>query len=219
MEDALRQYAESLYEPLQSLTKALSDPVVTAAYGLGTYVSPQAGKGGYDPSGWAAHDHGHGRGRRSKDCCTCRTCEKDDCHCRCCIVDADLVVHARLGERRVVPIVIENDRRREREITLELSSFTSKGGRDTNITGEILGSAEFTVAPCAEKEIVIGIEVVEEQERDKTDRDRRLDVDECEVAYADLRVVGCDIRPIRIAVAVLPRDCHAYRVDCGCGCC
>jgi hypothetical protein len=215
VDEALRRYAESLYEPLQSLTKALSDPAVTAAYGLGTYGAPMTGKpGGYDPSGWMAHQHhGHGRGRwHEDDCgcgscgkhdCGCRSCEKDDCHCRCCIV----------------PIVIENNRRREREVTLELSSFTSKGGRDTNVVGEIAGPAEFTLAACEEREVVIGIGFGEGRDNEQSGRDRLPDVDDCEVAYADLRVAGCDIRPIRIAVAVLPRDCHAYRADCGCGCC
>jgi hypothetical protein len=39
------------------------------------------------------------------------------------------------------------------------------------------------------------------------------------VFSADLRVEGCDTRPIRIALALLPRDCNAYEIDCGCGCC
>jgi hypothetical protein len=46
-----------------------------------------------------------------------------------------------------------------------------------------------------------------------------IDVDECVVAYGDLRFGGCDNRPLRIAVSTLPRDCHAYHVRCSCGCC
>jgi hypothetical protein len=43
-------------------------------------------------------------------------------------------------------------------------------------------------------------------------------VDECEVGYAALRAEGCFVRPLSIAVAVLPDDCDAYRRPCG-GCC
>jgi hypothetical protein len=44
-------------------------------------------------------------------------------------------------------------------------------------------------------------------------------VTRCEVSYADLRIKGCDLRSVRVAVSVLPRDCEAFTVDCGCSCC
>jgi hypothetical protein len=44
-------------------------------------------------------------------------------------------------------------------------------------------------------------------------------VDRCEVAYVTLRAEGCQIRPVVLAVAVLPDDCDAYRRPCACGCC
>ena len=159
--------------------------------------------------------------------CERRPCGRDDCHCRCCVVNADLVVYVRAGERRIVPLVIDNDRRRERHIRLELSDFASKGGSSTSVTSRLLSPEEFTLAPCQEREVVIEINVasVAASESDahagdtKEAGERLLDVDDCAVAYADLRIVGCDNRPIRIAVATLPRDCHAYHVDCTCGCC
>src|SRR5947209_2562603 len=52
--------------------------------------------------------------------CDCDDCVQDGCHCSCCIGDADLLIYARLGERRVVPLVVENNRHRERQIRLEL---------------------------------------------------------------------------------------------------
>jgi hypothetical protein len=64
----------------------------------------------------------------SKTCscaCDCAPCQPDPCACRCCVTDADLVVEARVGERRVIPIVIENAWRRERDVELELSSWTA----------------------------------------------------------------------------------------------
>jgi hypothetical protein len=167
-------------------------------------------------------------------------CVHDRCHCDCCIADADLIVYARLGERRVVPVIIENRRRRERPIRLALSDWTSRRGRPSGITGQIVGPNEFTLPPCEEYEIVIVIEAkgveaatairteaeaeIETEDAKKIldkghTRLRLADVDECEVFYADLRVEGCEIRPIRIALALLPRDCGAYRAECVCACC
>ncbi|MBX3484893.1 hypothetical protein [Phenylobacterium sp.] len=172
--------------------------------------------------------------------CGCPTCRPDPCACRCCVTDADLVVEARVGEQRVVPIILENPWRRERDIELELSSWTAIGG-DIAVRGEIATPTAFGLAPCGREEIVLLLRVtggaaVKEQtqaagkaaEKGPNERieaetvrgERRLpDVTRCEVAYADLRIKGCDMRSIRIAVAVLPRDCEAYTVDCGCACC
>ncbi len=45
------------------------------------------------------------------------------------------------------------------------------------------------------------------------------DVDDCLMADANLRAAGCDIRPVQIAVALLPSDCHACIAECRCECC
>ena len=188
-------------------------------------------------------------------CCgECRTC---DCMCTCCVCDADLVVYARLGEMRVVPIRLTNERRREREIELDLGPFSTRGGSDTFVNGKVVGPDKFTLEPCSERDIIIainladhadskddadiadrtkaellaearerGVEVTESARKAELiealrdpDRQRLPDVDECHVATSDLRIVGCDVRPIAIAVAVLPRICGPYEVGCGCGCC
>jgi hypothetical protein len=233
---------------------------------------------------------GRSRGRE-RDCgCDegdCDGCGRDDCHCECCVVDADLVVHARLGETRIVPLTIENPRRRQREVRLELSNWTTRRGAPASIQGIILPPTEFTLEPCSEREVVLAIQVqfggtgrvsaalqgvreagaaqpahpgqtaregqnaqgaqsteggqtaqsnqTAEREAGNAEStlaslaaraanldasDRRLaDVDQCEVYYADLRVEGCDMRPVRLAVAVLPRDCESHPINCGCGCC
>lgn len=44
-------------------------------------------------------------------------------------------------------------------------------------------------------------------------------VDSCTVGYATLRAEGCMVRPLVIALAVLPNDCGAHRAGCQCGCC
>lgn len=175
--------------------------------------------------------------------CGCSSCLPDPCACKCCVTDADLVVEMRLGERRIVPIVIENPWRRERDIELELSSWTSID-RDFQVRGEIATEAAFKLAPCGQAEVVLLIGVASDkggndvasgkplearpqagkaatQERREVEAASRKmpDVTRCEVSYADLRIKGCDMRSIRIAVAVLPRTCDAFTVDCGCACC
>ena len=187
-----------------------------------------------------------------KSCgCGCPTCLPDPCNCKCCVTDADLVIEGRVGERRIVPIVIENKWRREREVELELSDF-SKVADGITITAAIVGPTKFTLAPCGQQEVILVVNYTTAGltpapppapaptpntpagkaaaaaqaaagTRDGNDTippGRELpDVDRCIVAYADLRVKGCDLRSIRIAVAVLPRTCEPFVVDCGCSCC
>jgi hypothetical protein len=143
-------------------------------------------------------------------------CAPDSCHCSCCIGDADLVVYARLGEQRVVPITIENSRRRERSIDLELSEWATHGGRSVDLQAAVDPAEPFELGPCQERAVMLLLDL---PSRGQGEGEGPSDVDDCTVAYADLRVKGCDMRPIRIAVALLPRDCATYVVDCHCGCC
>jgi hypothetical protein len=157
-------------------------------------------------------------------------------------------VYARVGEQRVIPIVVENERRREKDITLELSKWTTRGGKPAPVETRLLDPREFTLAPCAEQKITLVVDVRELQPADQSSQPespnqpkgrgraaaaaagatevieiprgiKLPDVDDCVVAIADLRLEGCDHRPLRIAVAVLPRDCDPYTVSCGCSCC
>jgi hypothetical protein len=137
-------------------------------------------------------------------------CGCDDCHCRCCVVDSDLLIEARVGERRVIPVTIENHWRREREIEIELSSWTDAGA--IKIQGKIESPTKFKLAPCADTQVMLIVEIYAPDKESS-------DVASCVVSYADLRIKGCDLRPIRVAVAILPRDCDDYVVDCVCGCC
>jgi hypothetical protein len=199
--------------------------------------------------GWPGsrtHKPGH---RHSHDCgCDegeCDGCHADNCHCHCCVHDADLVVQARLGERRVVPLTIENPRRRERQIRLELGNWTTRSGSPADVKGRLLPPAEFTLGPCEEREVILlveadikagtnqppgaaerdvsqsstGLSAAAEASAANDNRRQVPDVEDCEVYYADLRVEGCDMRPMRIALVLLPRDCAAHPIDCGCGCC
>jgi hypothetical protein len=155
--------------------------------------------------------------------CGCPACSPDPCGCQCCVSDADLVIEARLGEQRIIPITIENHWRRERDIELELSSWT-KIGDNVPVSADILSATAFKLAPCGEEHVVIAVRIgaagtVSTDGKRDPQTDRLPDVDRCLVSYADLRIKGCDLRSIRIAVAVLPRDCDAYTADCDCGCC
>jgi hypothetical protein len=165
------------------------------------------------------------KARRRRECgepCDGADC---NCHCRCCIGDVDLAVYTRAGERRVVPVRIENTRRREREVKLNVSDFTTRGGRAVPVNVSIAGPADLTLAPCAEQEATLLVDVsragngdAEAPDKEK-ERGKLRDVDECLVALGDLRLEGCDVRPVRIAVAVVPRDCSPYEIECGCACC
>lgn len=152
--------------------------------------------------------------RPAKDQCHCEKCAPDRCQCRCCVADSDLLVEARAGERRVIAITIENHWRRERDIELELSSWTKTN--DVQVSGQITSPTSFKIAPCSEAKVMIGVEI---GGGTAAEGNRGPDIQNCVVAYADLRVKGCDVRPVRIAVAVLPDDCDAYVVDCQCECC
>ena len=162
----------------------------------------------------------------------CGDCSPDTCHCDCCVYDADLVVYTRLHERRVVPIRISNERTRERTITLDLSDFRTGGGRPAPITAAIVTPKEFTLGACEHQDaiLVLGVGIdadgnVGNVEKTGVEAPSLIaiaqpgDVDDCVVAYADLRIQGCDVRPVRVAVAIVPRDCDVHEVHCVCGCC
>jgi hypothetical protein len=175
------------------------------------------------------HRHGCGCGRGHEHHHRpegCARCGPEPCECFCCLGDVDLAVYARVGERRVVPITVENERRREKTVTLELSEWTTRGGNPGQVRTDLLEPKAFTVAPCGEQSVVLVVDVGTPEKTpgrrsDGTSEEGRKlpDVDGCEVVTADLRLVGCDHRPIRIAVAILPRDCDPYTVGCGCTCC
>lgn len=162
----------------------------------------------------------------------CERCDSESCECYCCVGDADLTVYSYFGEQRVIPIVVENERHRETEISLELSSWNTPGGRPAPVETVLLEPKTFTLAACGEQKVILAVRIFdvatgEDQPREDLraaaaadqEAQRQLrDVDDCLVATADLRLVGCDHRPLRIAVAILPRDCDPYRVTCGCTC-
>ena len=157
------------------------------------------------------------RSRHKGDC----DCEQD-CTCSCCIRCADVVEYARCGELRRIPITFDNDTRREREVTLQLGNFATESGQEVAWKASV---SETTVKlpPCGEKTILVSVNVdcgsLGGSPSNPNGEDRTATVDSCRVAYATLRADGCTIRPVVIAVAVLPEHCGSHSVGCGCGCC
>lgn len=188
-------------------------------------------------------DHGWRHDRR----------RKHDCRCDCCIVDADIVVFARCGEVRVVPIEVANDSRKIREnVDVQVSNVRSSGGRVLPWPTLIQPKGPLNLQPCSTTRLELLVQIVCGAEPGKSDAAPSdiatgetspdpsagaqdtpadalsalaeqggfpVDVDRCEVGYATIRLDGCLVRPIVVAVAVLPGECDSYRTGCSCCCC
>jgi hypothetical protein len=179
-------------------------------------------------------EHGHGQ-------CGSR--------CDCCVVDADIVVYGHCGEIRVVPIEIDNDSRKAREnVEIHVSDVRSGGGRELAWPVLIQPQGPVTLEPCrtTRLELLVHITCGEASRAasDDTDdaasgqdaaaekdastdafaalaaqREHGFDVERCEVGYTTVRLEGCLVRPIVVAIAALPLGCESYRVGCSCSCC
>lgn len=185
--------------------------------------------------GCCGDDHAHG------------PCDHHDCTCDCCVsADADVVVYARCGETRIVTIEIDNDTRREREgVTFEVGDVRTSGGRLLPWAVQLDQQGPVTLEPCSRTTLLLQVTIRCGENEDVGDSGgsapsarRRAsrgtegevavaervatktpDVDHCEVGYATVTVRGCLLRPIVVAIAVLPRQCGAHRVMCSCSCC
>jgi hypothetical protein len=143
-----------------------------------------------------------------------------DCSCQCCIRCADLIEYARCGEVRQIPITFENESRRERNVKLQLGAFATESGQEPGWQAT-LSETEFKLPPCGEKTILLTVTVDCGKLAGTPQGEERKPptVDSCKVLYATLRAEGCAIRPLVIALAVLPEHCGAHHAGCGCGCC
>jgi hypothetical protein len=186
--------------------------------GLNAYAPPQ------DPTRQREHGERSEHHHTEREACGCQECGRNDCSCSCCVGDSDLLVQARVGERRVVPILIENTSHREKSVELELSDWSTHKSRNQalQVTGKLLEPLTFTIPPCSEQAVTLVVEAMIDPASTDPKAVNRItlgDVDGCSVYYADLRVKGCDIRPVRIALSLLGRDCSPLTIDCRCECC
>lgn len=122
-------------------------------------------------------------------------------------------------------MTFENDTRRERDVKLQLGSFASESGQDLGWKAT-LSESEFKLPTCGRKTVLLSVPaecgssgVTGTPGSTDSQAPVSASVDSCKVAYATLRAEGRLIRPLVIAVAVLPNDCGAHHADCGCGCC
>lgn len=189
-----------------------------------------------------SHECGHQGGCADSDdeCDGCGHHHRD-CRCECCIVDADIVVYARCGELRVIPIEVTNDTRRAREdVEVEVSDVRSAGGRVLPWSCALRPAGTLHLEPCSTTKLELGVHIVCDERKPQPqpakqarteepagdvvtqlmDLRRDLpDVDRCEVGYVTVRLGGCLVRPIVVAIAVQPLECDAYRTGCSCSCC
>ena len=96
-----------------------------------------------------AHEHEHGQHTGGSGCC--EDCCED--HCRCCIPDADVVLHARAGEQRVIPFLLRNPWRREREVTIAVGPWQVCHGGRLQVRSVVDAGESLTLKPC-EKRVV-----------------------------------------------------------------
>jgi hypothetical protein len=167
--------------------------------------------------GLAARSTRTHRGATQKHGCGCET--EEPCHCTCCIVDADVAVYTHLGETRILTFVLTNDRIRPKSIHVAAGPFLDRTGKPAPIKGVLFPPTEFELAPCTSKAVVMAIETGPLGTPGAIPNEPIPDVEDCTVYYSDLRIDGCEMRPLRIAVAILPRECGAYKIHCHSCCC
>lgn len=175
----------------QAVSTAMSDTLSQSMRQLGT-PSTWAPDGGAPTSPTTAgrghgggHNHPHddhgGHDRRHGDCrdhdhtgehghpggCSCGEHQQSSgCSCfdpcSCCVPDADVVVHARIGERRVVPFRLHNSWRREREVTLGVGPWHLCSGDGLVVVG-LLEEEQITLGPCEHRTVRLLIAVTVDQ--------------------------------------------------------
>ncbi len=176
------------------------------------------------------HDHRRGYGR----------CRGHDCRCDCCIIDADIIIYAHCGEVRVVPIEVANDTRKIREnVDVQVSEVRSAGGTVLAWPTVMRPEGPLTLEPCTTTRLELTVHVACRTEKGTASTSRSAaksapsdafaalaaqresgsDVDQCEVGYTTIRLGGCLVRPIVVAIAALPLACDSYRTGCSCSCC
>jgi len=171
-----------------------------------------------DPRRWAP-PAGPFRERRP---CGCEHVHCDPCACTVC--DADLEAKAYVGEVRVFPVTLENPRSRPRTVTARLSGWVTADGEKLEWPTEVLPPT-VELGPCQEATLGVEVKVVLPGTRPPAPTPSpnpvpdQADPRACLVAYCDLSLDGCETRPIRLALAILPRRCGAFLERCGCACC
>jgi hypothetical protein len=165
--------------------------------------------GGHDNCGSGHRQHHKGR------------CDR--CSCCSCGDGADVLIEARVGERRVVPVTLHNPRRRAVTATLQPGEWTSCSEGASTVVSRLVPSGEVALGPCETSQVLVVIEVggpgsKDGKENNDNNDNTAGDLRCCTVLVSDIRIEGCGTT-VRLAVAVLPTDCGELEVTCcGCGC-
>jgi len=185
-------------------------------------------------SGMPSHHHTHdSRSHRGHESCGCQSCECESKECgnrrHCCVPDADVLLHARAGERRVVPFLLRNPWRREREVSLAIGPWQVCDGGRLEVQSSFNEGESLMLQPCEKRvvRLMVGLRAIcddgkELKKTPDTKNDPRggqssCDVESCVSTYADVRFEGC-ARPQRVGIVVHPAICDAVELPCGCGC-
>lgn len=158
-------------------------------------------------------------GHRHAECRGCR----GRCECNGCGADADVVLTARVGERRVVPIEVRNPTHRDVVVSIDPGPWTSCDGNQLAVRSAVRPDGDVTIAGCSSREFLLVVEVggaIDEPGKPGDVRnDYRQDVPLrcCTTLTSDMRINGCGTT-LRVAINVLPLDCDPVEVTC-CGCC
>jgi hypothetical protein len=171
-----------------------------------------------------AHRHHHAEGHRHGCGCGCddrgHRCDErcDPCRCCGCNDEADVLVEAHAGERRLVPVTLHNPTRRPKTVSLVPGAWTSCTDPAPPVKAVVLPEGELTLGPCETREVVVAV-AVGESDPTGDEGGVRLDAARCAVVSTDVAVTGCG-RSFRLAVAVLPLSCGSLDLTCcDCGCC
>lgn len=201
MSDTVQDWWDSTTRVWEPVWRAWVDPVASA---LGSEVPTLRRPRGR--CGCGCEDE---RQTRADRCCD---------PCACCVPEADVVLHTRAGERRMVPFDVANERHRERQVTLSVGEWVRCDGPEIAVKAALVPSGELTLAACEHRLVRLAVQVSSESTGSaEKGGDRLPDIEACASGYVEVRFEGC-ARPVRVAVVVHPDRCDAVAVDCGCGC-
>ena len=248
--DAMQQWwdqSQAAFDPWRQSWETMMPGVAGQTLGMpsGRHHAHGSGSGcGCEPDGGCGcgdkhrHEHGPGHEHAHEHADTSCGCEDP---CRCCIPGADVVLHARAGEQRVIPFLLRNPWRREREVTITVGPWQVCHGSRLEVRSMVDAGESLTLQPCESRVVRLGVLVrgIRDDGQDTKDDnkgdvkgdnkndvkddqkdDNRFgsDVESSASAYADVRFEGC-ARPQRVAVVVHPASCDAVELPCDCGCC
>jgi hypothetical protein len=219
MTESVRSLVDETLAAWEPMFSALDDTWQAWTRGLGGTATASTGH--------RRHRHGKGHDHGCRECgdhhAGCHEC-RGRCDCGRCGADADVLVTARPGERRVIPIEVRNPTHREVTVSVDPGPWTSCEGDQVAVHAAVRPAGDVTIPACSSHEFLLVIEVgggsadptVPGNVKDDNYR-QGAPLRCCTTLTSDVRINGCGTT-LRVAVNVLPLDCDPVEVTC-CGCC